>query len=434
MESLRRQGRDRFLHRVENLSPECKVLEISSSGNDAIYSERMMPMDQVQNYIRTDSEQSIFRLVQFTVSVFVQPRPKEYGELAWVLDVLMELGIETYLIDSHICATGCDMMERELCRKGKVINMIAETGYIFMAGSYNQTTRSTTCFFFVWTTGSDSKRQLKYTAEFMKANARLYQDKHFLPFLLVRLFTDHIFWLFPKYYSEDFGRFDEENLQLWDNNCTNLRLIQRDSYCINDITSYMRAYIDGSTEQGNSSTSSQDILDGDLDIREAFRMMELRLPSIQRRIEFERQRSDEFLSRIPRRLMREDTMASIELAKAGVELTRAAKGDSSSMKVIAVMTMVFLPGTFIAALFAVPSLNWNGDDVVGENFWMYWAFTIPFTILVLVLWLVITQRKQMRSAFETSKKQWYAKADALIRRLHREGSTVGREEQEREEV
>lgn len=106
------------------------------------------------------------------------------------------------------------------------------------------------------------------------------------------------------------------------------------------------------------------------------------------------------------------------------------------MKVIAVMTMVFLPGTFFAALFAVPSLDWKGDDVVGENFWMYWAFTIPFTLLVIVLWLVITQRKQMRDAFETFKKQWSDKTKALQDRLRlrRRKPTADEEEVELNEV
>ncbi|KAI1381759.1 hypothetical protein F4677DRAFT_399597, partial [Hypoxylon crocopeplum] len=107
--------------------------------------------------------------------------------------------------------------------------------------------------------------------------------------------------------------------------------------------------------------------------------------------------------------MRQDTLAGIELTRGGIELTKAAKIDSSSMKVIAVMTMVFLPGTFFATLFSIPSLNWNQANVVGENFWMYWAFTIPFTMLVIVLWLVITQRRQMKSVFHTGKKRWFNK-------------------------
>jgi Mg2+ and Co2+ transporter CorA len=64
------------------------------------------------------------------------------------------------------------------------------------------------------------------------------------------------------------------------------------------------------------------------------------------------------------------------------------------MKTIAVMTMAFLPATFIAALFAVPSLNWQSDtgNVIQGNHWVYWAFTLPATVLVFLIWYVLNRR------------------------------------------
>lgn len=64
----------------------------------------------------------------------------------------------------------------------------------------------------------------------------------------------------------------------------------------------------------------------------------------------------------------------------------AARNDSSSMKTVAVMTMAFLPATFFAALFALPSLDWKGPAVITNTFWIYWVFTIPTTILVFIIW------------------------------------------------
>jgi hypothetical protein len=93
--------------------------------------------------------------------------------------------------------------------------------------------------------------------------------------------------------------------------------------------------------------------------------------------------------KISQQMTRDDTLASIELA-------RSAARDSSSMKVIALMTMVFLPGTFFAALFAVPSLQWDSEYVVQDKFWVYWAFTLPFTAFVLILWIYSTQWQELR--------------------------------------
>lgn len=80
-------------------------------------------------------------------------------------------------------------------------------------------------------------------------------------------------------------------------------------------------------------------------------------------------------------------------ARAGISLASVAKRDSSSMKTVAIMTMAFLPATFFAALFAMPLLEWDGSHMVQKGFWVYWACTIPVTLLVFGLWLGIIERK-----------------------------------------
>lgn len=59
------------------------------------------------------------------------------------------------------------------------------------------------------------------------------------------------------------------------------------------------------------------------------------------------------------------------------------------MKAIAVLTMLFLPGTFVSAIFGMPMFNWDAEresDVVSHRFWIYWAVTVPGTLAVLVVW------------------------------------------------
>ncbi|KAH9909795.1 hypothetical protein F4778DRAFT_15032 [Xylariomycetidae sp. FL2044] len=90
-------------------------------------------------------------------------------------------------------------------------------------------------------------------------------------------------------------------------------------------------------------------------------------------------------------LAREDTRQSYELAMTSKEIAEAAKQDSSAMKTIAIMTMAFLPATFFAALFAMPSLQWDQDIVITNRFWVYWAFTLPATLLVFMVWYFLTK-------------------------------------------
>ena len=108
-----------------------------------------------------------------------------------------------------------------------------------------------------------------------------------------------------------------------------------------------------------------------------------------------------------------------EDAHASIELAAASRRDSSSMKTIAIMTMVFLPATFYAALFAVPSLQWDrGDTVVQDNFWIYWAFTLPTTAVVFVGWMGITGRSWIRekalAVYTSQTARWKRAPDASV--------------------
>lgn len=98
-------------------------------------------------------------------------------------------------------------------------------------------------------------------------------------------------------------------------------------------------------------------------------------------------------------------MMTREEALAGIQIASTTSYDSTSMKVIAVMTMVFLPGTFFAALFAVPSLKWDANPVVQDSFWIYWTFTLSTTALVVTLWLLLTKEETLAqlSAWMTSR-------------------------------
>ncbi|KAK5632610.1 hypothetical protein RRF57_008324 [Xylaria bambusicola] len=81
----------------------------------------------------------------------------------------------------------------------------------------------------------------------------------------------------------------------------------------------------------------------------------------------------------------------------------ASTRDSSSMKALAVITAIFLPGEYIGTLFGVSMFNWQkgtaGDPAAGKDaadglpsptimpsFWIYWAFTIPLTLVILSAW------------------------------------------------
>ncbi len=76
------------------------------------------------------------------------------------------------------------------------------------------------------------------------------------------------------------------------------------------------------------------------------------------------------------------------------------------MKTLAGVTVAFLPGAFVAALFAMPLFEWNaaGDGmIVSKRFWVYWAVTVPLTCLTLAVWVLWT-RRQARMHKVTEKR------------------------------
>ncbi|OQV06278.1 hypothetical protein CLAIMM_10867 isoform 6 [Cladophialophora immunda] len=79
--------------------------------------------------------------------------------------------------------------------------------------------------------------------------------------------------------------------------------------------------------------------------------------------------------------------------RATMEISSAARSDSASMKTIAVVTLAFLPATFVCTIFSMSFFTLNVDDATGEKhwmmsdrFWIYWVITVPLTVLTLICW------------------------------------------------
>ncbi|KAE9376117.1 hypothetical protein N431DRAFT_333189, partial [Stipitochalara longipes BDJ] len=98
---------------------------------------------------------------------------------------------------------------------------------------------------------------------------------------------------------------------------------------------------------------------------------------------------------------------SARISEQSRDIARESKRDSSAMKAIAVLTMFFLPGTFFAAFFAMPLFDWGSSSSAGgHKLWIYWATTVPATILVLVVWrvwYVFDEWRQTNGANSTHK-------------------------------
>ncbi|KAL4762135.1 Alpha/Beta hydrolase protein [Aspergillus foveolatus] len=78
-------------------------------------------------------------------------------------------------------------------------------------------------------------------------------------------------------------------------------------------------------------------------------------------------------------------------------LAATAGRDSTSMKILAFITTIFLPGSYVATLFSMNMFNWedgasdsegpgSGGSTISPQFWIYWTVAAPLTALTLAGW------------------------------------------------
>ncbi len=101
---------------------------------------------------------------------------------------------------------------------------------------------------------------------------------------------------------------------------------------------------------------------------------------------------------------------STRIAKEAASIANETRRDSAAMKTIAIMQMLYLPATFVCALFGTNffalSTTGPGDPVfvVSGSWWMYLASAIPLTFLNLVVWRVWLKRRNRRPSVGGEKK------------------------------
>jgi hypothetical protein len=123
----------------------------------------------------------------------------------------------------------------------------------------------------------------------------------------------------------------------------------------------------------------------------------------------------------------------------------ASSRDSSSLKALAVITAIFLPGEFIGTLFGMSMFDWlapsqsepdaaggrvaaavardgegEHDEILSKQFWVYWCISIPLTLFIIFAWRAwwVTQDRYFRRHLskELSEERFWT-SDGKPRRL-----------------
>ncbi|KAI1456733.1 hypothetical protein F4805DRAFT_218826 [Annulohypoxylon moriforme] len=78
-------------------------------------------------------------------------------------------------------------------------------------------------------------------------------------------------------------------------------------------------------------------------------------------------------------------------------LTKETSRDSKAMKTLALITIVFLPGTFVTTLFGSDGMI-NFQD--GQKGWIYAVVVIPFTLVLMIAWLIWNNTRNLHNLDE----------------------------------
>lgn len=81
-------------------------------------------------------------------------------------------------------------------------------------------------------------------------------------------------------------------------------------------------------------------------------------------------------------------------ARTSVKIGLATQADSLTMKSIALVTLTFLPPTFVSAIFSMSFFSNNSELgwAISDKFWIYWVFAIPTTLLTAVAWYFLQKK------------------------------------------
>ncbi|OCL10217.1 hypothetical protein AOQ84DRAFT_375108 [Glonium stellatum] len=112
-------------------------------------------------------------------------------------------------------------------------------------------------------------------------------------------------------------------------------------------------------------------------------------------------------------ISQQDGLINCRDNRLNISIAASSKRDSIAMMTFTFIIALFLPGAYISSLFSMSMFNWqttasNSGSHPSGYFWVYWAVTIPLTLVTLGGWYI-----------------WYQYADQKWNQAFQEGLGYG---------
>ncbi|ODM19100.1 hypothetical protein SI65_05717 [Aspergillus cristatus] len=67
-----------------------------------------------------------------------------------------------------------------------------------------------------------------------------------------------------------------------------------------------------------------------------------------------------------------------------------AQGDNAMMKTVAIVSLLYVPGSFVSSVFGMNFFDMGSENefTVSNKFWIYWVITIPLTAVTVLIWAI----------------------------------------------
>ncbi|KAI2613200.1 uncharacterized protein GGS25DRAFT_478935 [Hypoxylon fragiforme] len=105
-------------------------------------------------------------------------------------------------------------------------------------------------------------------------------------------------------------------------------------------------------------------------------------------------------------IARHDSELNTRIAQTNTVVSLEAKKEGTQMKLIALLTMVYLPFSSVAAIFSMDLFDWDppeGKPVVSKFFWVFAVVAVGLTAITFFAWYQITSRHELKASQKAAK-------------------------------
>jgi Mg2+ and Co2+ transporter CorA len=100
---------------------------------------------------------------------------------------------------------------------------------------------------------------------------------------------------------------------------------------------------------------------------------------------------------------------NIQMAAESTLIARSSHQDNQSLRIIQIMSMIFLPASLVASIFGMGFFSTDADSSgtavfqVAKNWWLYIVVAVPLTAIIMGIMLFYGKRDTQRAIEQTRK-------------------------------